>query len=244
VIYLRVMKEISCLTSLENLLAGFPHAYVLFSGGRDSLVALHIAKRACQSLDLELTAVHVDTTVSTPGNLDYVKDACKKLDIKLDVVRPKEDFFTLVKRWGFPTVTRRWCCYHLKIEPLKRYFKGKEGIILDGMRMDESSRRKSFPKLGVHRHFKLLCYHPIFEWTHDDVLKYIKKYNLPENPLYKVLPRAAECWCTAFKTVKQFKTLKENWPELFNKFVEAEASLRCGGCALFRGGKKIYLREL
>jgi len=60
---------------------------VLFSGGRDSLVTLHVVR----SLAEKVTAIHVDTTVSTPGNLEYVKRICDELDVELVILRPKTD---------------------------------------------------------------------------------------------------------------------------------------------------------
>jgi 3'-phosphoadenosine 5'-phosphosulfate sulfotransferase (PAPS reductase)/FAD synthetase len=221
--------------------------YVLFSGGRDSLVALHLSKIVSEMLRLEIKALHVDTTTSTPGNLDYVREICEEFGVDLVVLRPKHDFFALVKKWGFPTATRRWCCYHLKIEPLKEFFMGVDtsrALLIDGIRAEESWRRREFPKLAWHRHFKCLNYHPIFEWTKEDVKSYIRMKNLRENPLYEKLPRVSECWCTAFKTIRQFQVLKREWPELFHKFVEAEAGLRTGGSALFKKGKRVYLKDL
>ena len=220
--------------------------YVLFSGGRDSLVTLHLVKKVCETMDTQLLAVYVDTTNSTPGNTEYVRKICKELKINLKVLYPKEDYFSLVKKWGFPTVTRRWCCYHLKIEPLRRFFRKiqQPKVIFDGIRKNESARRREFPIVGWHRHFKALNCHPIFDWKEEDVKKYIELNRLEENPLYKIFPRATECWCTAFKTVSQFKALKEHFPEFFQKFVELEKSLRTGGSALFRNGKRIYLKDL
>ena len=188
-----------------------------------------------------------DTTIATPGNLEYVQSICKELDVKLSVIRPRKDFFTLVEKWGFPTVTRRWCCYHLKIEPLKLFFRNTNvdhTLVIDGIRANESPRRKTYPVLGIHKHFKCLNYHPIFNWNSRDVKIYIKKHKLRENPLYNIFPRATECWCTAFKSVKQFRLLKEYFPDLFQKFVEAEMKLKSGGSALFKNGKRIYLRNL
>jgi phosphoadenosine phosphosulfate reductase len=221
--------------------------FSLFSGGRDSLVALHISKRVSNMLGIELKALHVDTTISTPGNLDYVQEIRNNFQIELIVLRPKRDFFSLVEKWGFPTVTRRWCCYHLKIEPLKEFFREIDTsnvLVVDGIRAEESWRRRDFPKLGYHKHFRCLNYHPIFEWTKEDILEYIDLHGLNVNPLYKKLPRVSECWCTAFKTIKQFETLKEEWPELFERFLEAEAKLKTKGSALFKGGKRVYLKDL
>lgn len=223
------------------------YLYCLFSGGRDSLVTLHISKKVSKHLAVPLEAIHVDTTISTPGNLRYVKTVCGELDVKLSIVKPKHDYFTYVERWGFPTATRRWCCYHLKIEPLKNYFKNRNvhnGLLVDGIRKDESPKRRGFPKIGVHKHFRILCYHPIFEWERVDVLNYISMNALKENPLYNVFPRATECWCPAFKTVKQFEMLKKNFPEFFHKLIDAENKLKSGGSALYKNGKKIYLKDL
>lgn len=220
--------------------------YVLFSGGRDSLVTLHLVKRVSEAKRRDLTAVFVDTTNSTPGSREYVVKICKTLGVRLEIVYPKEDFFSLVKKWGFPTVTRRWCCYHLKIEPLKRFFRkiNTPKVVFDGIRAEESSKRKQYPIIGWHKHFKCLNCHPIFHWTKNEVMTYIRINGLEENPLYKIFPRATDCWCTAFKTVSQFRRLKQNFPEFFQRFVELERSLKTGGSALFRGGKKIYLRDI
>jgi 3'-phosphoadenosine 5'-phosphosulfate sulfotransferase (PAPS reductase)/FAD synthetase len=95
----------------------------------------------------------------------------------------------------------------------------------------------------VHKRFKILCYHPIFEWRRVDVLDYIVTNALKENPLYGVFPRATECWCPAFKTVKQFEMLKKNFPEFFQKLVDAESKLKSKGSALYKNRRKIYLKD-
>ena len=242
----RVAETLNSFTEVAKS-NGIESIYALFSGGRDSLVALHLSKLVSERLKIGLKALHVDTTISTPGNLEYVQETCSSLQIELIVLKPRCDFFCLVGRWGFPTATRRWCCYHLKIEPLKKFFEKidtSRALVVDGIRADESWRRRSFPKLGYRKHFNCLNYHPIFEWTREEVLRYIEMHGLRENPLYRKLPRVAECWCTAYKTVRQFTILKKEWPELYEKFLEAEANLKTGGSALFKNRRKIYLRDL
>jgi tRNA(Ile)-lysidine synthase TilS/MesJ len=56
-----------------------------------------------EHLSIPLEAIHVDTTISTPGNLQYVKAICNYLDVKLSIVKPKYVYFTYVEKWGFPT---------------------------------------------------------------------------------------------------------------------------------------------
>ena len=238
--------EDEALAELTSFL-GTHNPYVLFSGGRDSLTALHLTLRGAKKRRKKVVAVYVNTTISTPSNLNYIIDICKQMRVQLDIIKPEESYFNFVKRWGFPTVTRRWCCYHLKIEPLKRYFVSKPypKIIINGIRRDESGRRRTFPKLGYHKHFKCPVYHVIFEWSSNDVKSYIKSQRLCENPLYSLgFRRAAECWCPVFKSLEQFKALKIHYPELFSKLVELESSLSTKGSMMFRAGKRIYLRDL
>jgi 3'-phosphoadenosine 5'-phosphosulfate sulfotransferase (PAPS reductase)/FAD synthetase len=238
--------ELEAMEELKLLIRMY-EPYVLFSGGRDSLVALHMTARAAKAVGKVAVAVHVDTTIATPGNVDYVAHVCERLGVRLEVVRPAEDYFALVRRWGFPTATRRWCCYHLKIEPLKSFIlKAPDPkMVIDGIRREESPRRQGFLKIGYHRHFKCLNYHPILDWSITHVREYISTHNLQENPLYSLgFCRASECWCPVFKRLEQFKALKLHYPELFRRLVELEASLTTRGSTLFRNGKKVYLRDL
>jgi len=224
------------------------NVYVLFSGGKDSLVSLHIVSRAARSLGKNVTAVYANTTASIPDNTKYVRKICKKLGVKLRIAQPKESYFNLVRQWGFPTIGRRWCCYHLKIEPLKMFFSENPDplkIVFDGIRADESARRQEFPRLGYHKHFDCLCYHPIFYWTDEDVKGYAQKHGLFLNPLYGLgFRRASECWCPVFKTLWQFQSLKQFYPEFYRKLVKLESELRSGGSMIYRNGRRIYLRDL
>jgi len=232
---------------ISKLLLSFFDGYILFSGGRDSLVALHILNRAAEELGVNITALYVDTTASLPDTLEYVKTVCKWLGVKLVFLKPRKDYFTLVERWGFPTMTRRWCCFHLKIQPLKDFFSNKNGplMVFDGIRSDESYRRASFPQIGFHKHFGCLCCHIIFDWSSYDVRQYIAKNNLYVNPLYDLgLKRASECWCPVYKAREQFVMLKENYPDFFNKLVHLESKLKTGGSMIFKKGKRIYLRDI
>jgi len=220
--------------------------YVLFSGGRDSLVTLHLVSKVAEAFRKRVVAIHVDTTVSTPGNREYVEDVCREIGVKLVILQPKRDYFTLVERWGFPTPTRRWCCYSLKIEPIKDFLNKIQGakVIFDGIRSEESFKRRGYPIIGFHKHFRCLCCHTIFTWSSEDVKRYIAKNGLRENPLYRFFPRASECWCTAFKTIDQFRALSLHYPEFFNKLVELESRLKGGGSALYKNGRKVFLKTL
>ncbi len=221
--------------------------YVLFSGGKDSLAALSLVGAACKSLDKKVVAVHADTTVGIPDNLEYVIEACRQLGVELAIVRPKRDYFELAKHKGLPRFGARWCCGELKVKPLSAYFSSQpsDRIVFDGIRSEESKIREAMPILSWHKYFSCYVYHPIKDWTIEQLYTYLADQNLSINPLYaKGFKRASECWCGVFKGVNEFKILKDSYPEFFNKLVDLEASMRNGSSYLFKGGKKIYLKDL
>jgi 3'-phosphoadenosine 5'-phosphosulfate sulfotransferase (PAPS reductase)/FAD synthetase len=223
------------------------NVYVLFSGGKDSLATLSLVTEACKPLNKKVVAVHADTTVGIPDNLGYVTTACQQLMSELVIVRPKRDYFELAQHKGLPRFGARWCCGELKVKPLSIYFSSQPGskIILDGIRSEESKIREVMPRMSWHKHFSSYVYHPIKDWTSEQLYSYLAEQNLSLNPLYaKGFRRASECWCGVFKGVAEFKILKDTYPDFFNKLVELEASMRNGSSYLFKNGKKVYLKDL
>ncbi len=228
-----------------EVLALFKDIYVMFSGGRDSLVTLHLISEVLGKANVK--ALFIDTGISTPGLIEYVRDTCKRLNIELTVVKPRYDFFKLVKAKGFPIIKRRWCKEYLKIRPLKEWISRKDVkdvVLVTGIRRDESWMKSRAFKLYYHPKFKTTTYAPIFEWSKSDVINYLGEYGLEECPLYKTYGKAYDCWCTVYKSPSDFAVLALNNPEFFRKFVEAEKELRKGGSALYYGGKRIYLRDV
>ena len=93
---------------IYNTLSPFRRIYVMFSGGRDSLVALHMTWKIFPE---KTEALFINTSISTPGLIEYVKEITSSFNIPLHILQPKEDYFTLVEKKGFPTINYRWCKY-------------------------------------------------------------------------------------------------------------------------------------
>lgn len=91
---------------IKNILQ-FRKTFVLFSGGKDSLATLIYLKEVARHLRKRITAIYVDTTAGLPENTQYVKKVCKYMKVKLEIVKPKEDYFSLVKKWGIPSFQYR-----------------------------------------------------------------------------------------------------------------------------------------
>lgn len=242
-----VLEE-NALSTIEALLReNHAQPYVLFSGGKDSLISLNLVNHACQRLKRKLVAVHANTTVGLPGNVRYVKKICRLLEVELVVVRPRVNYFELAERWGLPRFRARWCCHALKVGPVNDYLKDQEGdkIVFDGIRAEESKQRAKADLLEHNKKLGYLMCHPLLYWSSGDVKMYLEKSSLPINPAYaQGFRRASECWCGVFKDPSEFELLFFRYPSLFNRLLELEAKQRSGFGYIYSGGKEIFLRDL
>lgn len=71
--------------------------YVSFSGGKDSIVLLHIARR----LYPDIKAVFVDTGLEYPEVRQFVKKFKN-----VDWIRPKMTFRQVIERYGYPFISK------------------------------------------------------------------------------------------------------------------------------------------
>lgn len=78
---------------------------------------------------------------------------------------------------------RKECCFIRKVEPLKRALAGKT-IWITGIRAEHSMNREGMPQVEWDEANNIIKIHPLLNWTFDEVRSYIKKYNIPYNPLH------------------------------------------------------------
>ena len=78
---------------------------------------------------------------------------------------------------------RKSCCHIRKVEPLQRALAGNK-IWVTGLRAEHSSARHELPQVEWDEVNQVIKYHPILHWTTEQVNDYIKKYNIPYNPLH------------------------------------------------------------
>jgi len=220
-------------------------AFVLFSGGRDSVCTLKYLHRIASQSGIEITALHADTTAGFREVEEYVQGVCRLLNIPLVTVRPPYDYFELAKRWGIPGVKSRWCCETLKIAPIRRFLATiqEPKVIYDGIRAEESYLRATYVPIWFHPSFRAVSVSPIFSWTGTRVDQYIRRNSLPPNPTAD-LGTSGECWCGAYKCRADFEGLLEVHPEIFDKLVEVEKAQRGRFTFIFEKGKQVPLHSL
>lgn len=78
---------------------------------------------------------------------------------------------------------RKECCGIRKVEPLGRALKGNRAWIT-GIRAEQSANRQFMENTEWDEGHELVKFHPIFDWTLDQVKEYIKLHNIPYNTLH------------------------------------------------------------
>ena len=78
---------------------------------------------------------------------------------------------------------RKECCGIRKVEPLKRALTGNKCWVT-GIRAEQSVNRHDMHNLEWDEQNNLIKFHPIYDWTLDQVKEYIRKYNVPYNTLH------------------------------------------------------------
>lgn len=78
---------------------------------------------------------------------------------------------------------RKQCCNIRKIEPLKRALKGNK-IWITGLRAEQSEYRSQMSILEWDADNEIIKYHPLLHWRYEEVVKYLKKNNVPYNILH------------------------------------------------------------
>ncbi len=176
---------------------------VLWSVGKDSTATVWLCKKAFFG-QMPFPVIHIDTGYKFPAMYQFRDELAKKWGLKLMVAENKK-----AKEAGIgPKTGKMECCTALKTQALKELIEeeGFDALVLairrdeHGIRAKEryfSPRDKDFkwdyknqaPEMwdmysnlsDDKTHTRV---HPILHWTELNVWEYIKRENIPINPLY------------------------------------------------------------
>lgn len=113
---------------------------------------------------------------------------------------------------------RKECCYVRKLEPLKRALEGNECWVT-GIRSEQSANRQDMSNIEWDEQNQLIKFHPIFDWSLEEVKAYIKQHNIVYNTLHdKGFPSIGCAPCTrAVQEGEDFRAGRWWWEDQSKK---------------------------
>ena len=230
--YLNYLDELEseAIYILREVWAQFENPVILFSGGKDSIVVTHLAKKAFYPSKIPFALMHVDTGHNFPETIQFRDDLIKELGVKLIVgsVQDSIDMGRVAEEKG-KNATRNALQITTLLDAIEE---NKVGCAIGGGRRDEEkarakerffSHRNDFgewdpknqrPELwnllnGKHfegEHFRAF---PISNWTEMDVWNYIKRENISIPSLYFAHEREVVNRANSWIPLSEFLKLEE-----------------------------------
>ena len=139
--------------------------------------------------NLDIKVVTLDTGRLFPETYEVFSQTILKYKKKINVCFPDylsvEELVTEKGPFSFydSRENREECCRIRKVVPLSRALAGMECWI-SGIRASQSDNRGSMSDLEYDTDKKLFKFHPLFDWSFEDVENYIKEHNIPYNALH------------------------------------------------------------
>jgi phosphoadenosine phosphosulfate reductase len=153
-------------------------------GIEDQVIAHKIFKN-----NLDIKVATLDTGRLFPQTYDVFSNTNSRYRKKITVYFPEyQAVEKMVSEKGpfsfFDSKENRMeCCRLRKVVPLNRALKGMECWI-SGIRASQSDNRNQMDWLEYDDQRELFRFYPLFDWSIEDVEKFIKENNVPHNSLH------------------------------------------------------------
>lgn len=210
---------------------------VLWSGGKDSTVLLHMVLERRPDVLVEYN----DTGVEYPETREFVREVEQAWGLNLRVAKaPPGTFWWCVEKYGYPLLGKRHanakgvrgfegvrladnCCYWCKEKP-GRLLQRRLGadLLFLGVSASESMRRRlGWAERGDYYQRKdtgVWKVHPLSIWDDVDVWAYHGKFDIPYCALYDMGHRRNGCWPCGMDIKfpdNHYKALRQSHPKLW-----------------------------
>jgi len=171
----------------------FGARFCVTSSMADAVVA-HLFSRVSPGVDV----VFLDTGLHFPETLKVRDIVAATMDVNVRSIRPQKTVGQQDGEFG-PRLFARSpdeCCFLRKVEPLERALTEYDAWAT-GLRRDESPTRANTPVVTFDAKKGKVKVNPIAAWTQADVDRYISRWNVPVNELFKKGYGSIGCWpCT------------------------------------------------
>ncbi len=205
--------------------------YVSFSGGKDSLVVLDLARASLKQR--ELKAFFLNTGIEFPETVEFVRQFCRDMKIPLEEMDAGSAFWDQVGKFGPPAKDFRWCCKVCKLASAGD-LETRKGtcsisdpgagnsiayLTIDGKRKHESFSRARIAASETNPFVPAqLNIFPIRDWKALEVWLYIYWRGLSYNPLYDLGFERVGCWLCPSALTAEYIRVKELHPEMYEKW--------------------------
>ena len=231
--YLNYLDELEseAIYVLREVWAQFENPVILFSGGKDSILVTHLAKKAFYPSKIPFSLLHVDTGHNFPETIAFRDDLVKELGVNLLVGSVQESIDEgRVQEEKGKNATRNALQITTLLDAIET---NKIDCAIGGGRRDEEKARAK-ERFFSHRddfgqwdpknqrpelwnllngkyfegeHFRAF---PISNWTEMDVWNYIKRENIQIPSLYFAHQREVVWRNNSWIPVSNFLKLEEN----------------------------------
>lgn len=233
------------------MLGSHKKAVIQFSGGKDSLAVLLLARKYLDQIEVHFC----DTGAQLPEVVSYIVRTCRNLGAKLVIVRPNQDIVAYQEERGLPSdVVPVWatkeyawtsrekpktliqstvtCCTAMLFAPLhKALVDSGATLVLRGAKFCDEQRgvAPGFADQGIEYAA------PIWDWSDDDVFAYLEAEGAEIPAQYAEVNSSLDCWlCTghthASNRGAQFNYLRKHrpdlWPALESRLTRVRDAIR------------------
>ena len=223
--------EAEAIYIIREVASSFENPALLFSGGKDSILLTHLAKKAFYPARIPFPLVHIDTGHNFPETIEFRDELVKELGVQLIVGSVQSAIDRgLVKEETGANASRNFLQIETLLECLEE---NKIDGAMGGARRDEEKARAK-ERFFSHRdafgqwdpknqrpelwnlfnankeqgeHFRVF---PISNWTEMDVWEYIKLENIQLPSLYFSHKRKCVTRDGVILAVGPYLPLKEN----------------------------------
>jgi len=205
--YLSHLKELEAeaIFIIREVVSQFERPALLFSGGKDSILLAHLAKKAFYPAKIPFPLIHIDTGHNFPETLEFRDALVEELGVQLvvgsvqesiDKGRVREETGVNASRNALQTVTLLDTLEELKIDAAmggarrdEEKARAKERFFSHRDEFGQWDPKNQRPELwnlfnGRKHHGEHFRIFPISNWTEMDVWQYIKEENIALPSLY------------------------------------------------------------